>query len=153
MDAQADLCLCCLHITYARTLKIFPCHGSVDDYHFCLQVRILIGIYHVHLKEFFRVFPREHILVVKLEEYSNDPASAMGRIFQFLGLSRFTHFVLFCHFHVDIFSIISKTRVRVSNSWKFRTIIMTHIVSLAQIYLTLGRGLHFNLRLAPLAFY
>ena len=59
------------------------------------QVRLLIGIYHIHLKEFFRVFPREQVLVVKLEEYSKDPASAMDNIFRFLDLSKFLYSILF----------------------------------------------------------
>ena len=40
------------------------------------------------------MFPREQVLVVKLEEYSKDPASAMDNIFRFLDLSKFLYSIL-----------------------------------------------------------
>lgn len=51
------------------------------------MARIHIGIYHIHLKEFFRVFPRDQILILKLEDYSKSPEAAMKKIFGFLDLS------------------------------------------------------------------
>ena len=42
------------------------------------------------------MFPIEHVLVVKLEEYSKDPATAMVNIFRFLDLSKFICICLPC---------------------------------------------------------
>lgn len=50
-------------------------------------VRLRIGVYHVHLKEYFRVFPREHILVLKLEQFSKNTTESMKQVFSFLGLA------------------------------------------------------------------
>ncbi|XP_060601280.1 carbohydrate sulfotransferase 15-like [Ruditapes philippinarum] len=51
-----------------------------------IMVRIRIGVYHLHLKEYFRVFPREQILVIKLEDFSRNTASYMQQIFSFLEI-------------------------------------------------------------------
>ena len=56
-----------------------------------LQVRTRIGIYHGHLREFLRVFPRSQILILKLEDYSLDPAKSMKHIFKFLDLSKYIY--------------------------------------------------------------
>ena len=41
-------------------------NGNIIDT-FLFQVRIRIGFYHLHFKEWFRVFPREQFLILKMD--------------------------------------------------------------------------------------
>ncbi|XP_060575704.1 carbohydrate sulfotransferase 15-like isoform X2 [Ruditapes philippinarum] len=52
-----------------------------------IVIRLRIGVYHLHLKEYFRVFPREQVMVIKLEDFSNNTYSYMKQIFSFLEIS------------------------------------------------------------------
>ncbi|XP_052773663.1 carbohydrate sulfotransferase 15-like isoform X2 [Mya arenaria] len=46
------------------------------------------NIYHVHLQEYFRVFPRKQILVLNIESYSKDIRAAMEKVYAFLELGK-----------------------------------------------------------------
>ena len=46
------------------------------------------GIFHVSLREWYRHFPKEQILVIRLEDLSSNPEYTMKTVFQFLGLSQ-----------------------------------------------------------------
>ncbi|XP_055955022.1 carbohydrate sulfotransferase 15-like [Patella vulgata] len=49
--------------------------------------RILVGMYVVYLKEWFKVFEKDRFLIIKTEEYPQDIKTHVQRIFQFLGLN------------------------------------------------------------------
>ncbi|XP_053390593.1 carbohydrate sulfotransferase 15-like, partial [Mercenaria mercenaria] len=49
-------------------------------------VRLHIGLYHVFLEDFMRVFTRNRIHVLKLEDYSRNPAKYLDEVFLFLDL-------------------------------------------------------------------
>ncbi|XP_046554771.1 carbohydrate sulfotransferase 15-like [Haliotis rubra] len=50
-------------------------------------MRTPIGLYHVFISDWMKVFPREQILLVRLEDTHDDPYSSFSNIFEFLGLS------------------------------------------------------------------
>ncbi|XP_052761564.1 carbohydrate sulfotransferase 15-like [Mya arenaria] len=52
------------------------------------KVRLRIGVYHLHLKEYFRVFPKQQILVIKMEDYSKHTSEHLSKIFDFLNVAR-----------------------------------------------------------------
>ncbi|XP_060583714.1 carbohydrate sulfotransferase 15-like [Ruditapes philippinarum] len=52
------------------------------------EIRLRIGVYHQHLKEYFRVFPRNQVMVIKLEDFSNNTVSYMENVFSFLDISK-----------------------------------------------------------------
>lgn len=45
-----------------------------------------LGLYTVFIEDWFLRFPRDKILVVRLEDVSVDPVGEMSQIFKFLGL-------------------------------------------------------------------
>ena len=49
--------------------------------------RVELGIYYVFLQDWFSQFPREQILVLRLEDLSSKPNQIMKMVFQFLGVS------------------------------------------------------------------
>ncbi|KAK2180939.1 hypothetical protein NP493_419g02005 [Ridgeia piscesae] len=51
-----------------------------------LKARVHLGLYHVFLVTWLKVFPRSQVKVVQLEEYSRNRTSAMNDIFTFLDL-------------------------------------------------------------------
>ncbi|XP_053388331.1 carbohydrate sulfotransferase 15-like [Mercenaria mercenaria] len=48
-------------------------------------VKIQIGIYHIYIEDFMRVFPKDQIKILKLEAFSKNKHKAMADIFSFLG--------------------------------------------------------------------
>ncbi|XP_045159543.2 carbohydrate sulfotransferase 15-like isoform X2 [Mercenaria mercenaria] len=52
------------------------------------KARLHIGIYHVFIEDFMRVFTRDRIHVLKLEEYSENPVKYLDEVFLFLDLDR-----------------------------------------------------------------
>lgn len=57
--------------------------------YFPSQVRILIGLYGNYLLEWFDVFSTDQFLIIKTEEYKNDIAGHLRKVFKFLGLGKF----------------------------------------------------------------
>lgn len=51
------------------------------------SVRLRIGMYSVFLRDWFDQFPRDQILVLRLEDYAAKTKEALRNIFQFLGIS------------------------------------------------------------------
>ena len=39
--------------------------------------------------EYFRVFPRDQVMVIPMEDYSNNTAAYMKKVFKFLELSKY----------------------------------------------------------------
>ena len=51
------------------------------------SVRLRLGIYGVFLRDWFRWFPRDQILVLRLEDYAADTDETLKRIHRFLGVT------------------------------------------------------------------
>ena len=51
------------------------------------QVRLYIGIYFIHLQDWFRVFPRDQVFVIQLEDYTNHRTETVRKLYDFLDLS------------------------------------------------------------------
>ena len=51
-----------------------------------LQVPIYASIYHVHLKTWLDVFPREQVHIIRTEDFSSDIRGHMLDLFRFLDL-------------------------------------------------------------------
>ncbi|XP_045184131.2 carbohydrate sulfotransferase 15-like isoform X1 [Mercenaria mercenaria] len=49
-------------------------------------VRIEIGLYHVHLENFMKIFPRNQILIVQKEQLDKQPVTVIRDIFRFLDV-------------------------------------------------------------------
>ncbi|XP_035665240.1 carbohydrate sulfotransferase 15-like [Branchiostoma floridae] len=49
-------------------------------------VRLRLGLYDVYLRDWFHIFPRDQILVQRLEDRSRDPRGTMMRVLEFLQL-------------------------------------------------------------------
>ncbi|CAH1229621.1 CHST15 [Branchiostoma lanceolatum] len=54
-------------------------------------VRLRLGLYEVYLRDWLSVFPRDQILVQRLEDHSKDPHTTMTRVFKFLDLGPITN--------------------------------------------------------------
>ncbi|XP_041376362.1 carbohydrate sulfotransferase 15-like [Gigantopelta aegis] len=50
------------------------------------SVRIRVGMYEVHIKDWLRLFPRDQIHVIRFEDYIHDVGREMTRLFAFLEL-------------------------------------------------------------------
>ena len=50
-----------------------------------------MGIYFIHLLEWYRVFPEEQIMILRLEDYSANRAKATLNVYDFLTLGRPMH--------------------------------------------------------------
>ena len=54
------------------------------------QVRLYIGFYYIHFREFFKYFPKDQFIILKLEDYSSHMPDSLAKIFDFLGLGTYT---------------------------------------------------------------
>ena len=54
----------------------------------CSRVRLGISLYHVHLKRWLKVIPKERMLFLRTEDMSEDPYALLERIWQFLDIKR-----------------------------------------------------------------
>ncbi|XP_076466182.1 carbohydrate sulfotransferase 15-like [Babylonia areolata] len=50
------------------------------------KVRLRVGVYHIYMAEWLKVFPPDQLLVLRTEDYSKDIRSALRQVFNFLGL-------------------------------------------------------------------
>ncbi|KAK6171288.1 hypothetical protein SNE40_019511 [Patella caerulea] len=83
------------HHGVIRSIKLFEDCKKINtlksclydkELHMSMPVRILVGMYVVYLKEWFKVFEKDRFLIIKNEEYSKDIKTHVQRIFQYLGL-------------------------------------------------------------------
>lgn len=66
--------------------------AEAKHYFFSLQgVRLYNGLYSVFLCDWLKVFPREQVLVVRMEDYHQDMVSSLATIYNHLGLSKFEY--------------------------------------------------------------
>ncbi|XP_013416168.1 carbohydrate sulfotransferase 15-like isoform X1 [Lingula anatina] len=49
-------------------------------------VRLRVGLYHVYVNDYLRVFPRDQLLFLRLEDYHNNMNESLNRVYNFLGL-------------------------------------------------------------------
>ena len=56
-----------------------------------LQVMLRRGVYHVFIKDYLKVFPRDHVLIQRLEDISDDPEGTLVKTYKFLNLSTFLY--------------------------------------------------------------
>ena len=54
----------------------------------CSRVRLGISLYHVHLKRWLKVIPKERMLLLRTEDMSADPYALLERVWQFLGVKK-----------------------------------------------------------------
>ncbi|XP_053403110.1 carbohydrate sulfotransferase 15-like [Mercenaria mercenaria] len=64
-----------------RQLMKQKCHLKPVDI-----VMLRRGVYHVFIKDYLKVFPRDHVLIQRLEDIADDPEETLIRTFNFLGL-------------------------------------------------------------------
>ena len=50
----------------------------------------MIGMYAVYLNEWYKVFPKNQILVLRNEDYSKDILGHITNVFHFLELSKYS---------------------------------------------------------------
>ncbi|XP_060065551.1 carbohydrate sulfotransferase 15-like [Ylistrum balloti] len=64
----------------------------VYNRHVALQsaTRLRVGLYVIYLRDWLKVFPREQLLILRLEDYSKDLAGVIKKVFNFLKLRKLT---------------------------------------------------------------
>ncbi|OWF50979.1 carbohydrate sulfotransferase 15-like [Mizuhopecten yessoensis] len=50
--------------------------------------RLRVGLYVIYLRDWLKLFPREQLLILRLEDYSNDLAGVIKKVFSFLKLRK-----------------------------------------------------------------
>ncbi|XP_033756313.1 carbohydrate sulfotransferase 15-like [Pecten maximus] len=50
--------------------------------------RLRVGLYIIYLRDWLKVFPREQLLILRLEDYSRDLAGVIKKVFSFLKLRK-----------------------------------------------------------------
>ena len=63
---------------YCSPYRQWGCANAID--------RMRISMYHIYLQEWLRVFPRENILFIQLEDMYADKMGTIGKVLEFLGL-------------------------------------------------------------------
>ena len=63
-----------MHCVYANTSK----------YDFLGRLRI--GLYYFHIRSWLAAFPKDQLLVIRMEDYSRDTASTLQNVYSFLGV-------------------------------------------------------------------
>ncbi len=54
----------------------------------CSRVRLGISLYHVHLKRWLNVIPKQRLLFLRTEDMSADPYALLERVWKFLGVKK-----------------------------------------------------------------
>ena len=80
----------------------------------CSRVRLGISLYHVHLKRWLKVIPKERLLFLRTEDMSTDPYSLLERVWQFLGVKKQSKAeltdILHRHLHSSLLGLGQKLR-------------------------------------------
>ena len=53
-----------------------------------VPIRLHVGLYFIYLLDWYRVFPRDQILILRLEDYTNNRARTALKIYNFLNLRK-----------------------------------------------------------------
>ena len=59
-------------------------------FHSDRQVRLHVGLYAVHLRQWLAAFPREQVLILRTEDYKRNITEGMQTVFTHLGLGEFS---------------------------------------------------------------
>ncbi|KAK7109488.1 carbohydrate sulfotransferase 15-like [Littorina saxatilis] len=54
------------------------------------KVRLRVGLYHIYLSEWLKVFPQDQLMVLRTEDYSKDVRHTVRHVYDFLGLRPLT---------------------------------------------------------------
>ena len=54
------------------------------------KVRLYIGIYFFNFQEFFKFFPRDQFIILKLEDYASNMAKTLAKVIEFLELGMYS---------------------------------------------------------------
>ncbi|KAJ8317755.1 hypothetical protein KUTeg_005659 [Tegillarca granosa] len=54
------------------------------------RLRLRVGMYFVYLKDWMRVFPKDQLLILRLEDYSKDLPNVLKKVYNFLNLRPLT---------------------------------------------------------------
>ena len=76
--------------TCLETYSIRSCVYSAVLFDKTTDVRLHIGVYFIHLKEWYRVFPKDQIVILRLEDYSQHRTQTLLELYDFLGLRNLT---------------------------------------------------------------
>jgi hypothetical protein len=60
------------------------------------------GVYHVFIKDYLKVFPRDHVHIQRLEDISDDPEGTLIQTYKFLDLSTFLLFFFIFYFMIHV---------------------------------------------------
>ena len=60
--------------------------GDYFSYHYNAHSYITSGIYADQLERWFKYFPREQFLILRSEDFYNDPKQSLSQVFEFLGI-------------------------------------------------------------------
>ena len=95
-----DICTHLSTITTQRKSQATPVSNE------CSRVRLGISLYHVHLKRWLKVIPKERVLFLKTEDMSNDPYALLERVWQFLDVKQQSQAelteILYRHLHSSL---------------------------------------------------
>ena len=85
LDSGNTLDICTHLSTITMSRKSQPAAVISSE---CSRVRLGISLYHVHLKRWLKVIPRERVLFLKTEDMSQDPYALLERVWQFLDVEK-----------------------------------------------------------------
>lgn len=98
-----DICTHLSTITLPRKPQPTPVSSE------CSRVRLGISLYHVHLKRWLKVLPKERILFLRTENMSADPYAVLERVWQFLGVKKQSKAeltdILYSHLHSSLLGL------------------------------------------------
>lgn len=76
----------CTHLSTATPPRKPPAAATISTE--CSRVRLGISLYHVHVKRWLRVIPKERLLFLRTEDMSTDPYALLERVWRFLGVKK-----------------------------------------------------------------
>ena len=98
-----DICTHLSTITLPRKPQATPVSTE------CSRVRLGISLYHVHLKRWLKVLPKERLLFLRTEDMSVDPYALLERVWQFLGVKKQSKAeltdILYRHLHSSLLGV------------------------------------------------
>ena len=70
--------------------KIRMCKSCISDVEnlVTFQARLRIGMYHIFIEDWWRVYPKDQILILKFEDYKRNSKDSLNRVFKFLELRK-----------------------------------------------------------------
>ena len=69
------------NMIHCSPFRVWGCANSID--------RLRLSFYHIYLREWLRVFPRENLLFLKIEDIYADKMAVVNKLLEFLHLPKF----------------------------------------------------------------